>query len=247
MNKSNTVNSLRVQKSDVNSQIAPLDNHSVSQKLAEGVTHLETGTFCPPDQRHQSSRARRGGHLRLKGERETSKAGRARPERHGRSSIVPPQQWRAITAETVISRGLPGTVPASLWAIRVDCVAERAQTKHIRGVRRHTWGLSDGKREKKRKKKSILPRRYIGRWRQCVVRFPGPDVCVCVFECVEMSSAFLLHVFFSRCVTYRDPQLRARSSPFPPPPPRFFILPQQQHVDPQPKGSFIKKQCGNFL
>lgn len=41
--------------------------------------------------------------------------------------------------------------------------------------------------------------------------FQGPDfcVCVCVFKCVEMSSAFLLRVcFFSRCVAYRDPQLR---------------------------------------
>lgn len=216
------------------------------------MTHLETGTFLPswsassiiPGATRRPSETER--------EKETSKAGRARPERHGgRSSIVPPQQWRAITAETVISRGLPGTVPASLWAIRVDCVAERAQTKHIRGVRRHTWGLSDGKRGKKRKRKSILPRRYIGRWRlrQSVVCFPRTwllCVCVCVqvrrnVKCVSPPCVFFFEV---RRVSRPSITLRARHRFFSPR--RFFCKPEQQHVDQNPRVSFMKSQCDIF-
>lgn len=92
---------------------------------------------------------------------ETSKAGQAGPASLAEWHIVFSQQWRAITVEPVISRGLPVTVPASLWAIGADCFQGRGQTKHIRGMRRHTWGLSDGKWKRLQyRRECILPARH---------------------------------------------------------------------------------------
>lgn len=79
--------------------------------------------------------------------------------------------------------------------------------------------------------------------------FQGPDlcVCVCVFKCVEMSSAFLLRVCFFfevRRVSRPSITLRARHRFFPPR--RFFCKPEQQHVDQNPRVSFMKSQCDIF-
>lgn len=78
--------------------------------------------------------------------------------------------------------------------------------------------------------------------------FQGPDFCVCVcvqvrrnVKCVSPPCVFFFEV---RRVSRPSITLRARHRFFSPR--RFFCKPEQQHVDQNPRVSFMKSQCDIF-
>lgn len=153
----------------------------------------------------------RQGHPRLKGGK-LQKTGLHNPVRVARStvSIVFLQQWRTITPEPVISRGLPGTVPAPLWAIAVDCVQWRVQTKHIRACEDtpEAYLMGNGNAGHNVVKKRILPSRSVcayvsvlylcfwffscgSVWVQFYRYFKALVTFMCLYECQFMCIYFL--------------------------------------------------------
>lgn len=109
--------------------------------------------------------------------------------------------------------------------------------------------MGNGEKKKKKKHPAEALHRKMALASECCVFSKGPDlcVCVCVFKCVEMSSAFLLRVCFFfevRRVSRPSITLHARHRFFSPR--RFFCKPEQQHVDQNPRVSFMKSQCDIF-
>lgn len=107
--------------------------------------------------------------------------------------------------------------------------------------------MGNGEKKKKKHPAEALHRKMALASECCAFSKDLTCVCVCVFKCVEMSSAFLLRVCFFfevRRVSRPSITLRARHRFFSPR--RFFCKPEQQHVDQNPRVSFMKSQCDIF-
>lgn len=121
MNKSNAVNSLRWTGAKVGRELADRASKIItlqvrSQQKVWLISKREH--FCPPDRRHQSSPARRGGHLRLKGKKKLQRqVGLGRSGTAAEAALClhnngEPLQRRLLSAEGYQGRFLPHCEPS---------------------------------------------------------------------------------------------------------------------------------------